>query len=387
GLGDHNTPPIIVDIKTFDDGTILVHIIRNESTQIEECSKIGGISLEQKLRIRLIFLNGTVKEIDPNLNLDPINYCLLNRNINPITIYPLQKPFILVTYVKTNDSSNLAFYEECGEIIDWDGISKSNMCFNSSSSHWKFWINSTIQLKANKKLGFIRFVQVDGHGNLTNLTNLILLDPSIGIPLDPSIGITGSPTQYSLMSIVSTIDSGYLVIFRYVQESNKNSLVPHGGLFTMFIFYNQPDFSNAAIIYTIPQPNITIKSVDCDVAHIGNIAQFVEITNQTQQGLRAKIMPFDKAIMGSVRLTTDALTKFLNLSKHNQSAYIDSLLNELADKVPINRNNEIKSDVSELFSDLNTMIIYKNITTFSLGITNDLDLDYGFQPRCKECIE
>ncbi|CAG8534588.1 15312_t:CDS:2, partial [Gigaspora rosea] len=58
-LGDHNAPPLIADIKTYDDGTILVHIIRNESTQSVDCSKIGGMSLEQKLRIRLIFLNGT----------------------------------------------------------------------------------------------------------------------------------------------------------------------------------------------------------------------------------------------------------------------------------------------------------------------------------------
>ncbi|CAG8654137.1 23416_t:CDS:1, partial [Gigaspora rosea] len=58
-LGDQNIPPLIADIKTYDDGTILVHIIRNESKQTDECSKIHGISLEQKLRIRIISINGT----------------------------------------------------------------------------------------------------------------------------------------------------------------------------------------------------------------------------------------------------------------------------------------------------------------------------------------
>ncbi|CAG8690118.1 9622_t:CDS:1, partial [Gigaspora rosea] len=29
-LGDKNTPPFIADIKTYDGGTILVHIIRNK---------------------------------------------------------------------------------------------------------------------------------------------------------------------------------------------------------------------------------------------------------------------------------------------------------------------------------------------------------------------
>ncbi|CAG8560935.1 297_t:CDS:2, partial [Dentiscutata heterogama] len=184
-LGDQNAPPLIAGIKTYDDGTILVQIIRNESTQSGDCSKIGRMSLEQKLYIRLIFLNGTVKEIDPNLNLHPINYCLLDINstkykinkldnkviylndtksnklrilhnlVNPITIFPLQKPFILVTFVRTNNPSDLTTYEECMRVIDWDGNIRGKKCLDPFDGAW---INSTIQLNANKKLGFIRFV-------------------------------------------------------------------------------------------------------------------------------------------------------------------------------------------------------------------------------------
>ncbi|CAG8819466.1 15475_t:CDS:1, partial [Racocetra persica] len=151
-LGTQDTPPLVIDIKNYDDRTILVHIIRNDSTQsAADCLKIRGISLEQKLRIRLIHLNGSVKEIDPNLNLHPVNYCLLNventdykvnklnkivvylkdtqKNntnilhniVNPISIYPLQKPFILVTYVNTTNTSDPKAYEEWGKIIDWNG--------------------------------------------------------------------------------------------------------------------------------------------------------------------------------------------------------------------------------------------------------------------------
>ncbi|KAF0532031.1 hypothetical protein F8M41_011540 [Gigaspora margarita] len=150
-LGGQNTPPLVTDIKTYDDGTILVHIIRNESKQTDECSKIRGMSLEQKLRIRLIFLNGTVKEIDPKFNIDPINYCLLNGSsieykinkhnnivtylndtksnnlsilhnlVNPISIYPSQKPFILITYVNTTNPFDPTSYRECLEVIDWEG--------------------------------------------------------------------------------------------------------------------------------------------------------------------------------------------------------------------------------------------------------------------------
>ncbi|CAG8795515.1 23932_t:CDS:2, partial [Racocetra persica] len=63
-----------------------------------------------------------------------------------------------------------------------------------------------------------------------------------------------------------------------------------------------------------------------------------------------KVYSDNKAVMGSVRLTTEASKNILNFSKHNQSyqsAYFDKLLNELANKVPINRNNEIKRIASE----------------------------------------
>ncbi|RIB20989.1 hypothetical protein C2G38_2177842, partial [Gigaspora rosea] len=156
---DQNTPPLVADIKTYDDGlTILVHIVRNKSTSTADCSKVQGMSLEQQLRIRVILRNGTVKEIDPDLKLDPINYCLLtkyeikkNNNIivylkdknnntnilrnivNPISIYPLQKPFILVTYVNGTNSSDYSdprFYMEWGAVIDWDRKTRSDYSGN-----------------------------------------------------------------------------------------------------------------------------------------------------------------------------------------------------------------------------------------------------------------
>ncbi|CAG8694235.1 17687_t:CDS:1, partial [Gigaspora rosea] len=37
-------PPLVADIKTYDDGTLLVHIIRNDSTQSTvDCLNIQGM--------------------------------------------------------------------------------------------------------------------------------------------------------------------------------------------------------------------------------------------------------------------------------------------------------------------------------------------------------
>ncbi|KAF0526273.1 hypothetical protein F8M41_014106 [Gigaspora margarita] len=244
-LGDQNASFHIVDIKTYDDGTILVHIIRNESTQTADCSKIRGMSLEKKLRIRLIFLNGTVKEIDPKLKLelDPINYCLLNSDnieckikklnyltmylndtignnshknlVNPITIYPLRKPFLLVTYVKTINSSDPRTYEECGEVIDWNGTSTS-----------------------------------DEHGNLTNTTNLIN---------KPKISDEDSNMNYSLIAIVPTVENEYLAIFNYTNP--RSIITPRNGLCAIPISYDQTRDNQKRVIFQTEQP---INSVSCD---------------------------------------------------------------------------------------------------------------------------
>ncbi|KAF0433389.1 hypothetical protein F8M41_005074 [Gigaspora margarita] len=112
----------------------------------------------------------------------------------------------------------------------------------------------------------------------------------------------------------------------------------------------------------------------------------------------------DKAIMGLVRLTQAASKNFF-APENNQSIYIESLLNDIAKKVPINRSrlssinkpqklfqdqivipiridaatHENERNASELASDLAYMIMFKNITPISSGVTNDLDQTYDFK--------
>ncbi|CAG8710294.1 13315_t:CDS:2, partial [Gigaspora rosea] len=72
-------PPQVVTVHTYDDGTILVSIAREiDSTRkniaTSKTSKqeynCTGQSLEQILRLRIIQLDGTIKEIVPHLTLD-----------------------------------------------------------------------------------------------------------------------------------------------------------------------------------------------------------------------------------------------------------------------------------------------------------------------------
>ncbi|KAF0450267.1 hypothetical protein F8M41_002203 [Gigaspora margarita] len=354
-LGDQNTPPLVADIKTYDDGTILVHIVRNKSTSTTDCSNVQGMSLEQQLHIRVILRNGTVKEIDPDLKLDLINYCLFNntntkyeinknnniiiylkdknnntsilRNIvNPISIYPLQKPFILVTYVNATNSSNPSdptTYMEWGAVIDWDGKTRSLVPFPG------FWIDSIIQPNANNKFGFLRFsIDVRILGNLRQYSS----DDSGNLTVMNDVD---SYYSYQPITIVSTLNNGYLAFYNdTVNNNDNNSLLRRGGLYVQIISYNDSErIPQGTYAYQISQPNMTINSAYCDTfilfgyyidcivsVNSNNTTRYISVwlrqsglslsfspseiynlpnvTGLSHQGWRAKIMPFGGYILG-----------------------------------------------------------------------------------------
>ncbi|KAF0511346.1 hypothetical protein F8M41_018264 [Gigaspora margarita] len=111
------------------------------------------------------------------------------------------------------------------------------------------------------------------------------------------------------------------------------------------------------------------------------------------------------AIIGLASITNDAKSKFLSFSKSKRSNFFDQLLNEIAEKTPVRRERlstdekfqyinhgeriifsikiELPIDLNEntadsVLSDLNNLIIRKQITRFSIGNTNDLDNNFGF---------
>ncbi|CAG8759934.1 6634_t:CDS:1, partial [Gigaspora rosea] len=58
--------PYAIDIQFYDDGTTLIHLVRDDpinSNSIRHC-------FEPILRIRIIHLSGSVTEINPDINLD-----------------------------------------------------------------------------------------------------------------------------------------------------------------------------------------------------------------------------------------------------------------------------------------------------------------------------
>ncbi|RIB17606.1 hypothetical protein C2G38_1416018 [Gigaspora rosea] len=171
GIGSPQKP-FVTDIKIYEDNTILVRVIRFDSIQTNnDCLTLNGSSLEQTLRIRVIRSNGKTIEINRDLNIHPINYCLFNdigntSKVNPNKIYPLRNSFILITYMTTTNVSDISAYEEWGIVIDWNDTIRSNTSFGTTLVIDGL-STSKIQLNTDDNLGFLRStLAVDGNSDV-----------------------------------------------------------------------------------------------------------------------------------------------------------------------------------------------------------------------------
>ncbi|RIB07585.1 hypothetical protein C2G38_418093 [Gigaspora rosea] len=227
----------VKDIQFYDDGTTLIYLVRNSTENW----------FDHILRIRIIHLNGTVVEIDTDLNLSPASYCLFYgirvEMVYPILIRPLKQPFILVSYMK--QSSNFA--ENWGAVLNWEGEILSSILFEQYTdniTHRNF-----IQVNINKELGFLRISEgleitatqysVDFNGNLSKL-----------LQNDP-ISLT-----YFFASL-TTADEGYIIL------SGNNSL-SQKALYAVFIDYNKASTSKSIHIDVPIDINTIINAVHCD---------------------------------------------------------------------------------------------------------------------------
>ncbi|RIB20021.1 hypothetical protein C2G38_1227029 [Gigaspora rosea] len=122
-----------------------------------------------------------------------------------------------------------------------------------------------------------------------------------------------------------------------------------------------------------------------------------KLYNEPLRGIEngdSRVKHSDEDVTGLIQLTQSATKKFSNFSEPERLNYFDALKQELINKVPVKKSNLILGPKFELAneriiiqlrigrntkSDLDTMIKYKSITTFSSGVSNDLDQDFGIK--------
>jgi hypothetical protein len=105
--------PNVMNIKNFDDGTIVIRIAHdvNYTTPPRTC-------FEESFSIRTIYPDGTIKEFDISLDIQPFNFCILPK----IKFYPIKRNLLFVTFVVAADVNNPYSYDDWGLIVDLDGV-------------------------------------------------------------------------------------------------------------------------------------------------------------------------------------------------------------------------------------------------------------------------
>ncbi|CAG8508134.1 923_t:CDS:2 [Dentiscutata heterogama] len=181
-----------IDIQFYDDGTTLIHLVSDDP--------INSFCFEPIFRIRIIHLNGSVTEINPDLNLDSVNYCLFNgtftgKMMNPISIRPLKQPFILVSYLNGTDY--------WGAVLNWNGEKLSS-------------------------------ISLDSFTNFTSFTSL------------------------------ATADEGYAILYAKYSVNETNFMRPLGGLYASFIAYNKTSTGNPILLFQVTRTEMKINAVHCN---------------------------------------------------------------------------------------------------------------------------
>ncbi|RHZ84113.1 hypothetical protein Glove_85g124 [Diversispora epigaea] len=297
----YETSPIMWQYGKYIDGTVVIRIINRNPYKPSNSTEW----LRPVLSLRIIYPNGTVSEIDKELEIQEFNwqiFGIFGISESPISIFALQRGYLIVRYFKASNPDDFTTYEEWGRIIDWNGNLYDEVNLGRAYIEAVRWYPSetTIVPNVDPSKGFLRIAA-------TNVTyfewqqymigdsfNLIKLsDGNIPLP------------QYGnfFFDTIATVDEGYCIIMAN-STSSTNSNNPFEFYVTVYYFkigYNETQSSAPKLLYQSNLPNITVFGIDCGISSSG-IGQVCILTiNQNNTYYYVKL---DFLISGSVTKTT-----------------------------------------------------------------------------------
>ncbi|KAF0395551.1 hypothetical protein F8M41_010214 [Gigaspora margarita] len=274
--------PRIWRTYVYDDGTILVRIVRRDA------ANSGGtrVCLQQVLSLRLIYPNGTVSELDIDLNIQSFNYCLIQAtpiNLEPIRLYTLQPGYLLLTYFNATNINDFSTYEEWMMLINWDGtiLNKSFFDYAYTNPATGAWNpdQSTVRVNITPKKGFLR---LSGIRNTTNLAwAQYFIDSNYKFQTLSSGTIELPIFASASFNTIATVDDGYAIVYANSSDPSNTTdpLIIRAALYIQTIGYGEKTLGSPLLLYQIPIQNILFGALYCDVSHV-NVGQICTLTIQ-----------------------------------------------------------------------------------------------------------
>ncbi|CAG8572251.1 7568_t:CDS:10 [Diversispora eburnea] len=232
GIFTHNetnpfeTEPWIWNYVKYLDGTVVIRIINLDPNKTQV---IGEAWTRPVLSLRIIHSNGTVSEIDKDLEIPEFNWHITTSpngdTLDRVNIYALQKGYLLITYFNAYDINT---YEEGGRIINWNGTLYDKVNFPKTSIENGTW--------------------------------------------NPSVIVTNVDPKKEAY-VVPNVDGGYSIIMgNYTDSSNfgnNNPLEIRAAVYALTKRYDDKQFSAPKMLYQLPLDNITISRIAAGISSTG----------------------------------------------------------------------------------------------------------------------
>ncbi|RHZ84119.1 hypothetical protein Glove_85g129 [Diversispora epigaea] len=276
GIFTHNeansfdTPPQIWQYGKYIDRTVVIRIINRNPDKPSNSTEW----LRPVLSLRIIHPNGTVSEIDKELEIQEFNWQIFRIagvNQDPISIFALQRGYLIFRYFKASDTNNFATYEEWGRIIDWNGNLYDEVNLGGAYIEAARWYPSaaTIVPNVDPVKGFIRTARVNEtyiewqQYMIGDSFNLIKLQEGI-------IALPQNGTSV-VFNAIPTVDEGYSIII-----GNSTISTTFGSFFEFYatvydlkIGYNDTQFSAPKLLYQFDLRDVTISNMFCGISSTG----------------------------------------------------------------------------------------------------------------------
>ncbi|RIB17597.1 hypothetical protein C2G38_2246287 [Gigaspora rosea] len=228
-----NTQPRVWDIKHYQDNTAVLRISRDNYF-------IGNTTrcFEQKLMLRVIQTNGSVIPINLDIieEIQDINYCLVNDK---------------------------------RMIIDWNGYNISKIEFGPSYllPGTNIWIPNDY-LTVNPWIGFLRLSMIRGTNNFIWSQYAYYGDGLFSLLRNDTV--ENLDLTNIQVSVLPTLNYGYAIIYTNTNRNTADPLSKSGGLYVMFLNYNQTTTSQPFVLYEKSTQNVVFTRLACsiDYSHI-----------------------------------------------------------------------------------------------------------------------
>ncbi|CAG8658403.1 1269_t:CDS:2, partial [Funneliformis caledonium] len=269
--------PLIWKQSVYEDGMIVLRVVRRNH------ASTGGICFLEMLSLRIIHPNGTVDELDINLEIQSFNYCK-RGNAEYLDFHLIINDQILVTYHNATDPNDENTYEEWGMIIDFDGNVKSKISlgFKFVEENVKYNFKALSELKPsreillnNKRNGFLRIAVIKGSRNTGWKQFKVGLN---GIITGLTDGIIESENFSNLLYDIITTYEGYAIVYANTTAATV-PLSPRLELFVIFISDHKMAHASL-LLYQNQLPNLSLGSLFCDIYYIRTGYQCILTINQ-----------------------------------------------------------------------------------------------------------